>query len=154
MNDPEKSLALTIKTLSNQFHRYMVSTKEQIKDKIDDIDKVTELQGRIVSYLYALLEKGDSEAVYQKDIERFFSIRRSTATVILKRMEKNQLIVRKVSKADGRMKAIMLTQKARDMYPVAYAEFLKAEARAKEGLTEEEVETFLRLVNKILKNIT
>lgn len=154
MRDPKKSLALTISALANQFQRFMVVTKAQIKEKIDDVDKVTELQGRIVSYLYALLEQGSSEAVYQKDIERFFTIRRSTATVILKRMEKNNLIIRRVCKTDARMKAITLTQKAKDMFPVAYAEFQKAEEQAKRGLTDEEVEIFLRVVDKILQNIS
>lgn len=154
MKHPEKTLAITIKNLSNQFHRYMMATKANIEQKIDDAKDVTELQGRIVSYLYSALENDDGEGVYQKDIEKYFNIRRSTATIIMKRMVKNGLITRKVSAADARMKAISLTQRARKMYPIAHEEVVRAEAQAIKGLTKEELEVFLRVAEKISANIS
>lgn len=50
--------------------------------------------------------------MYQKDIEKEFDIRKSTATEILKLMEKNGFIFRECSKEDGRMKEIIPTEKS------------------------------------------
>ena len=49
--------------------------------------------------------------VYQKDIEEEFQIRKSTATGILKLMEKHGFIRRESAQQDARLKRIVPTKK-------------------------------------------
>ena len=51
------------------------------------------MQGWIIDYIY---DRGN-DPVFQRDIEKEFTIRRSTATELLKLMEKNGLITRQIS---------------------------------------------------------
>lgn len=156
MKSQEKIIAITIKNLANQFHRQMGEARSAILKKIQvpGAETITSVQGRIVSYLYTALFENNEEAVFQKDIEKHFNIRRSTATVILKRMEKNNLITRKVSSTDARMKSIQLTDKSRAMYPIAYAEILKVEKQARKGVSKEELAVFFKVVEQITSNIS
>lgn len=156
MESQEKIIAIIIKNLANQFHRHMRFARLAILEKIQipGAETITDVQGRIVSYLYLALSENNREAVFQKDIEKHFNIRRSTATVILKRMEKNGFITRRVSNSDARMKSIQLTEKSRAMYPIAYAEILKAEKQARKGVSEEELAVFFRVIEQITQNIS
>ncbi len=147
--DEEHSLSVIVKTLSNQFQRYTATIKKRISAKIKT-KKVTESQGRIIHFLYSRKH----EEVYQKDIEKEFNIRRSTATVILQLMEKNGLITREVSTVDGRLKRILLTKKAKDTYPIAYAEIVSAEQQAEKGISKKDMEIFIRVAKQISKNIS
>lgn len=71
------------------------------------------LTGTQIQIIYYLANSHDN--VYQRDIEKEFNIRRSTATNILKTMEKNNLIWRKSVKSDSRLKRIILSDKAKEM---------------------------------------
>ena len=148
--DDEKSLAVTVKILANQFHRFIIE-KTNIVAKIKKMDVVTESQAHVIGYLYENLGK---ETIYQKDIEKQLSVRRSTVTAILQRMEKAGLITREVSGSDARMKALTLTEKAKKLYPLAKVEILKADMLARKGMSDEEVEQFFRIAEKISRNIS
>lgn len=147
----EKSLAITVKTLANQFHRFMSVKKAEIAERMKEIKTITEVQGHIVTYLY---DNASSGPIYQKDVEKHFNIRRSTATVILKRMEKAGVILRTVSGEDARKKSIVLTDKAKKLHPRVRSEILKAEEQARRGLTPGEVAEFIRVAEVIGKNIS
>ena len=56
-----------------------------------DADRLTGMHGYLIRYLY----ENQGRDVFQKDIEKTFSISRSTVTVTLQLMEKNGLIERK-----------------------------------------------------------
>jgi len=72
---------------------------------------LTGTQVQIIHYL----ANPPKEYIYQKDIEEEFNIRRSTATNILKTMEKDELIIRRNVKSDSRLKRIVLSDKAKGM---------------------------------------
>ena len=55
--------------------------------------------------------KGD---IYQKDVEKEFQIRRSTATGTLQILEKNGFIRREPVKQDARLKKLVPTDKAKE----------------------------------------
>ena len=59
-----------------------------------------------------MLSERKQQIVLQRDIEQEFNIQRSTATVILQRMEKKGLIQRKKADQDARQKQVMLTSTA------------------------------------------
>lgn len=148
--DHEKSVAVAVKALSNQFHRYAASVRDELATRFKEVAGITEVQGRIIEYLF---DTAGKDPVYQRDLEKQFTIRRSTATIALQRMEKAGLIRREVSADDARLKRLCLTDRARKIHPAAHATLVKAEARARKGLTEREVETFLKVAKQIVKNM-
>jgi len=71
----------------------------------------TWMQMSVIDYLS---RQGDKE-MFQRDIEREFLIQRSTATVLLQRMEKRDLLYRQSSTTDARQKSVYLTDKSRNL---------------------------------------
>jgi DNA-binding MarR family transcriptional regulator len=133
-----------IKTLSNMIKRRIDSSKV-----ISEVDKLTGMHGWFIGYLYNHSDRD----IFQRDIEEEFSIRRSTATGILQLMEKNGLITREPVKQDARLKKLVLTPKAIAVHEEITGEIEKIESDLIKGLTEEEIETFLSLINKMKKNM-
>ena len=66
-------------------------------------------QGKILNYL---LVESALHPVYQKDLEKEFSLRPPTVTEMLKSLEARGLILRVQDEQDGRYKRIMFTEKA------------------------------------------
>ena len=59
---------------------------------------ITEVQGRILDFI---LVDGRDRPLYQKDIEKEFGLRPSTATELLKTLESRKMIQRVSSEEDG-----------------------------------------------------
>ncbi|NVY96526.1 winged helix-turn-helix transcriptional regulator [Lactobacillus sp. DCY120] len=95
-----------IKIVSNQLSREINNFAKQFG--------LTGVQLQIIDYINHLPQ---NQFVYQKDIEREFNIRRSTATSVLQKMEENQLIIRNVSPSDSRIKIISALPKAEEIQP-------------------------------------
>ncbi len=91
--------------------------------------------------------------MFQRDIEKAFSISRSSVTVTLQLMEKNGLIRRESVAQDARLKRIVLTQKARDLHRQIEADILAFESNLARGISEEEQEVFLRVSKKMQENL-
>ncbi len=94
-------LGLALQRVQNTFNR----NADYYARKIG----LTGTQMLIIEYLASFAE---NKSIFQKDIEHEFNIRKSTATNILRLMEKKGLIYKKVDQSDTRLKAILLTDKA------------------------------------------
>lgn len=114
-----------------------------------DADRQTGMHGYLLRYLYENQERD----VFQLDIEKAFSISRSSVTVTLQLMEKNGLIRRESVAQDARLKRIVLTQKARDLHRQIEADILAFESNLARGISEEEQEVFLRVAKKMQENL-
>lgn len=114
-----------------------------------DADRQTGMHGYLLRYLYENQERD----VFQRDIEKVFSISRSSVTVTLQLMEKNGLIRRESVAQDARLKRIVLTQKARDLHRQIEADILAFESNLARGISEEEQEVFLRVAKKMQENL-
>ena len=147
----EQNIAVTIRNLANQFHRYMTNRRLKFGENVEGIEQITDIQGRIISHLYENRENG---GIYQRDIEKLFNIRRSTATNILKRIERNGFVRRETSVGDARMKTLTLTEKALRLCPLAKEEIAKAERQVAKGLTDAELALFFRIIEIMARNIT
>ena len=112
-------------------------------------DSVTGTHGYIVCYL----KENSDRDVFQKDIEKQFSMRRSTVTEILQRMEKSGLISRLSVSLDARLKKIVLTEKAENLLEYLHADINKAEGQLIKGLSESEVKTLIELLQKVESNL-
>ena len=139
----ERQLGFEIRKLNNLVKRYMESKKPE------EFDKSTGVHGWAIRYFY---ENRDTD-VFQRDFESRFSIRRSTATNMLKLMEKNGIIYREPVPYDARLKKIVLTEKAIEIHKKATKNIKMVENTLKKGITEEELIVFYNVVDKIKNNL-
>lgn len=113
------------------------------------IDKITGNHGHIIGFIYENREKD----LFQKDIETKFNIRPSTASNMLRIMEKNGLIERKSSKDDARLKRVVLTKKSLDIHEVVMNDLHAFNEKMTEGISEDELTLFFSVLDKINNNI-
>jgi len=142
--DKSKFAGYEIKIINNLSKRY-IDKHKSIKDE----ENLTSMQGWIIKYIF----KNENKDIFQKDIENEFSIRRSTATVILQLMEKNNLITRESVTYDARLKKITLTEKAIEFHNTIKKDILKFEEQLIKDISEEELEVFFKVIEKMKKNI-
>jgi DNA-binding MarR family transcriptional regulator len=139
----EKRVCIEIRTTANTMGTYINARLHGVA-----LCDTTMLHGRIIKYL---CEKEDQD-VFQRDIESLLDIRRSTATTILKCMEKNGLITRTSVSSDARLKKLCLTDKARGLHEQIADEFESVEALARCGLGQQELDCFFDVLEKIRHN--
>ena len=123
---------------------------EKLQEK-RGIDRTVISHGWIIAYLYHVttVEKKD---IYQKDIEKQMHLPRSTATTILQKFEREDLIRRVFVEGDARLKKIELTPKGIAFYQDTITDFEETEARARRGVTEEEYNQYMTILNKMRSN--
>lgn len=112
-------------------------------------DSATGVQSWVVRYLY----EHKDEDVFQKDLENQFSVRRSTMTTILQLMEKNGLITKEPVSRDARLKKLILTDAAIEMQDRIRGDIDALEAKMRVGISDEELDTYFRISEKIRKNL-
>ena len=101
---------------------------------------ITEAQGRILEFI--LVESNDRQ-LFQKDIEKEFGLRPSTATELLKTLEEQKMIQRVCSDCDGRYKVIQFTEAAEQ----------QTEELLMKGITHDELDIFMRVGERMLENL-
>lgn len=114
------------------------------------VEQLTGEQGMMLGWIITHSDRD----IFQRDIEGAFNIRRSTATVLLQSMEAKGIICRVPVEYDARLKKITVTEKG-----AAYAKHAKEridsmERQLQSNITEEEKETFLRVLWKINQNLS
>ena len=140
-----RQIGFELKAANNMIRRKMDSIFAQ-----QDDSELIGMQRPLLGYLYHKSRHGD---VYQKDVEKEFRIRRSTATVMLQSMEQKGYVVRVASTEDGRLKRILLTEKAIEHHHVIEEQILNFNRELEAGLTEEEKQTFLKILDKMMDNL-
>lgn len=107
------------------------------------------MQFAIVSYL---AKESAERDVFQKDLEQKFDIRKSTVTGILNTMERDGLLLRETVPYDARLRKMILKDKALQAKQNTEQVIDSVESQLSKGLTEEEITTFLSILEKISKN--
>ena len=131
-----------INKISNRLRRRSVALQEKLG--------MSGAQGNILNYI---LVDGRKRPVYQKDIEKEFGLRPSTATEALKNLEAKGLICRISEQQDGRIKRIEFTSKAEEIRHLITSEIAESENLLLKGITEEERRIFIEIGKKMLKNL-
>ena len=111
-------------SLTKNAARYVSKLSNKLRRKLDTLSSREEFSGSQGRTLHFLLAQTDD--IFQKDIEEEYSIRPSTATELLKQMEKNGLIVRE---------------------PVAYDTLVK-------GISEADLQVFFKVIEKMMDNLS
>ena len=118
--------------------------------KIQEYIGISGAKGNILNYI---LVESENHPVYQKEIEEEFGLRPSTATETLKNLEQAGLICRMPESEDGRYKKIVFTEQARKIEHILRKEITESEELLLQGITEEERKEFLRIAEKMLRNL-
>lgn len=140
-----ETIGFQVKCTANLVNRFIDNSRTDDGGE----HRITRMQGWIIDYVY---DHRDS-LVFQRDIEKEFSIRRSTATELLKLMEKNGLLKREPVPNDLRLKKLMLTEKSLNKHKKMKQRIEEIEAVMSEGITEEEKRIFFDVMEKIRENI-
>lgn len=113
--------------------------------RANGVEQATPMHGWIIEYLY----RHRDEPVFQRDIEREFSITRSTVTNILQLMERKGYIQRLSVPQDARLKQLVLTEEGVLFHEKTMLSFHQTDDYVAGLLTEEENAELLRLLNKL-----
>lgn len=140
--DVHRTIPFAIKSMSNQIKRY-------IDYHAAKNNETTGMQNGIIHFIGS-----SAKDVYQKDIEEEFNVRRSTATGLLQLMEKNGLIEKTQVAHDARLKKISLTEKSEAIHRDAQATFEQVEKELTEGISQEELDVFFDVLDKVSSNIS
>ncbi len=129
-----------VSKLSNKLRRRMesFSTKGQMSGA----------QGKVLHFLLA--QNGD---VFQKDVEEEYSLRPSSATQLLQKMERDGLIRRESLPGDARCKRIVVCPKGLAYKDAVMEDIRTLEAQLTQGIDPDDLETFLQVIEQMLRNI-
>ena len=117
--------------------------------RANGVEQATPMHGWIIEYLY----RHRDEPVFQRDIEREFSITRSTVTNILQLMERKGYIERQSVPQDARLKRLVLTEKGACIHEKTMQSLHQTDEFVESLLTPEENAELLRLLNKLRKGL-
>lgn len=140
----ENDIGFAVRKLANLIRRDVEKSKRKL-----GIDIVKGVNGWAIDYFYDNRKKD----IFQKDFEEKFSIRPSTASRILKAMEQKGFIERVSVESDARLKKITLTNKAVKLHETVISEIAEREQRLRNGVTEQELETFFSIMKKFSANM-
>lgn len=139
-------IGFQIKTLSRMIRKAIDDTPTFRQN-----ENLTGIQGWVLRFLYDK-EKAE-EDVFQRDVERMFQVRRSTATELLNTMEQNGYVRRTSVEHDARLKKLSLTEKGRSLQEEVFSAIDGVEQSLTKNFTVEEKDTLIRLLEKLKENL-
>lgn len=119
------------------------------KEHSSELMKISAANGYILFYLHDNKDKD----VFQKDLEEYFSITRSTASKILSLMETKNLIRRGGVSGDARLKKITITEKGEEMRQTLIESRRHMEAKLTANFTEGELEQLYAYMQRMKENM-
>ena len=141
MQDCSQNLGPQLRYLNNRITQYM----DQQFLALD----LTSTQSFILHHL----SLHENEAMYPKDIEKRFHLTHPTVSGVLQRLEAKNFIVIEPDRADRRCKRIRLTDRARRCDEAVRHAFETLEQLMCSGMSEEEQQTLLRLLDLASANL-
>ncbi len=131
---------------------YINKLSNKLRRKIDAFPSRAMLsgsQGRVLHFVLA-----QNHDVFQKDIEEEFGLRPPTATQLLKKMEQDGLIRREIMAEDGRLKRILVSEKALQYKDVVITDLINLEEELTKEIPQEEMDIFFRIIEKMMENVS
>ena len=104
-------------------------------------------------FIIRYLAQRKNEDVFQRDLEEFFSVRRSTMSNIVLRMEQKGFLIREPVLHDRRLKKLVLTEKGENVHKMMESVIFQTEEKLTLGLSSQEKETLYRLLEKLRRNL-
>ena len=142
-HDCTRDVGRLINTLSHQLKRQISFPEEE--------SSLTNIQRVVLNYILFQVLKRE---VYQKDIEKEFQIRRSTATAILQLLERKGFICRETAEWDARFKKLIPTEKTEKLREQIISNTRYMENLLKTGIPEEDLQICLRVLERMSENLS
>lgn len=137
-----------LRSLHNMLHMHRQRHQDLMEHFQNHFAEIQMIHMWIMGYIYF-----HNEAIFQKDLEAEFEVRRSTMTGILQTMEKHGLIVRESVDYDARLKKLVLTDKA-ERFLINHIKFMEDfDNMLLDGIPDDEVRVFFQVINKIKENL-
>ena len=144
MHHTTNRIGLTLKILTN-----LVSRKLEEGIRKQGNNPITPMQAHIL----CLFNRTERKSISQREIQKEFGIRGSTAANMLRLMETNHLITRTPSPDDARQNMVVITETGYQIYLQHMALIQEFEQTLQSGLTKEELTQFFAITEKIKKNL-
>lgn len=125
--------------------------KKKVDKKIQDME-LTPVQFRVLGEISHLESKGVEE-INQRDLEKVEKITHPAMTGIIQRLESKGFIICIPSPRDKRYKKISCTDKTTDIHKMIDIMDEQLLAELCQGLSQEEIDTYVRITKHIIKNI-
>lgn len=122
--------------------------KSLISDKVPK-GIINHTQFQILLYLI----KHENEEVCQKDLEIETHLKKASITGSLDSLEEKGIVIRKQSEDDKRKNIILLSEKTKEAKDRIKEKFNIIEKKIEKDLTDKEIETFYRIIDKIKENL-
>ncbi len=128
----------------NRISNYLRRRSQKTQEKIG----LTNSQALVLDYIMA-----SPNSIYQKDIEKEFDLRSSSATQLICGMEEKGWIKRISDPNDKRLKEIVFTDDSKRVRDSIRDEICSTEKKLIKDISKEDLDIFMRVTNKMLKNL-
>lgn len=132
-----------------QYAKWILGLANQIRRIYNASTNNNGAQARI---LYFVLTHYSDRDIYQKDIEEELNIRSASTSVLLKKLEKNKLIIRERVSYDDRMKKIIPTPAGIEMKEKLDQDIRLVENKLTSGISKEKLSVFFEVMQKMTEN--
>lgn len=139
---------ITNTTFSTLFQIISIKLKREADKRIGELG-LNSQQGRVIGYIYDHQDEG----IIQKDLADVFHKRGATITSMLKGLEKNEYIERRIPSDNERQKNLYVLPKGEKLINDFNEVFSDLENKITSCLTEEELKTLEKLLSKINQSI-
>ncbi len=133
-----------LRILSRNINNYFINYGNRKK-----IDKMTGSGGWIIAYIS---ENCDHD-VFQRDLEKEFDITRSTASKNVDLLVENGFIERQSVDYDARLKKLVLTEKAKEVFKIMRNDRAELEGKMLSGFSDEEKKLLRGFLRRLSANI-
>ena len=133
-----------LRILSRNINNYFINNGNRKK-----IDKMTGSGGWIIAYI----AENFNRDIFQRDLEREFYITRSTASKNVDLLVKNGFIERVPVDYDARLKKLVLTEKAKDVFKIMRNDRASLEEQMLTGFSDEEKLQLRAFLRRLASNI-
>jgi len=140
-----------METFERNATRYICKLSKTLSRRLDAISAYEELtggQGKIVRFMLTL-----DGPIHQKDIEKEYSIRASSATELLNQIEAKGYIVRREDPDNHRQKLIYLTDKALGIQSLVTKSIIGLDDELVSGVDKKDLEVCLNALEIMLQNM-
>lgn len=110
---------------------------------------ITYTQATVIGFL----NKNRDEEICQRNIEENLGLTHPTVSSILTRLEEKKIIYTEQLETDKRFKRVFLTPKSIEMYEQIEAKISAISEYAFCGVTEDELEQFSSIIQKVIRNV-
>lgn len=135
-----------LRALNNLIRRYMDNSSHHKKT----VESFTGTNSWIIGYLSDHM----GQNIYQKDLEREFSITRSTASKVINLMAQKGLIERHSVSHDARLKKLVLTDKALELSKLMAEDCRRVESVLTKGFSDDELDTLHGYIRRMKENLS